>query len=148
MYWRLAEWSATVERLGQFGQAIEASRSTGEPMPAGPTLTIERLSVLYPDGEPMLSPLTARIEAGEWVRLEDPSGIGKSSMLRALHGLWPYFEGQWQTPPGRQLVLPQHPYLAQIPLRQLLAYPAHLVPSDQRLRQALETVGLGSWRLT
>lgn len=142
MYWRLAEWSATVERLAQFAQAIDASRPQRAPMPVGATFAIEHLTVLYPDGQPMLRPVSARIEAGEWLRLEGPSGIGKSTVVRTLNGLWPHFSGHWQAAPGRQLVLPQQPYLPELPLRQLLAYPAAEAPPDARLRQALKAVGL------
>ncbi|MGY4493598.1 ABC transporter ATP-binding protein/permease [Pseudomonas sp. TE3610] len=141
MYWRLAEWSATVERLGQFQQAMDRQRPLSDSTP-GDTLRLEQLRVLYPDGQPMTAPLSARVDAGEWVRLAGASGVGKSSLLRTLHGLWPHFEGRWQVPPGRSLVLPQTPYLPVLPLRELLAYPDVAVPGDEVLRRALVAVGL------
>ncbi|HCN47172.1 MAG TPA: ABC transporter ATP-binding protein, partial [Pseudomonas sp.] len=49
---------------------------------------------------------------GQWVRLDGRSGLGKSTLLRTLQGLWPYCRGQWQLPPGASLLLPQQPYLA------------------------------------
>ncbi|MDE1169142.1 MAG: ABC transporter ATP-binding protein/permease [Pseudomonas sp.] len=142
MYWRLAEWSATVERLGQFQQAIEANRPALRAEAHGDQLRIQHLDIHHPDGSPMLAGVHAHVKAGEWVRLQGRSGLGKSTLLRTLHGLWPYYRGHWQLPAGRSLLLPQQPYLPTLALRQLLAYPATDLPPDALLRQALGQVGL------
>ncbi|MEN1833173.1 ABC transporter ATP-binding protein/permease [Pseudomonas lijiangensis] len=113
VYPRLAAWSATVERLGQFQQAIEATR--------GQVRDIERTVAL---------------------RIEGRSGLGKSTLLRTLQGLWPYYRGNWELPGGSSLLIPQQPYLPEMPLRQLLTYPATECPSDARLMQVLHQVGL------
>ena len=65
-----------------------------------------------------------------------------TTTLRTLHGIWPYFRGQWQLPPGRSLLLPQKPYLTSVTLRHLLAYPAVELPCDEHLKAALYDVGL------
>ncbi|MDH1106028.1 ABC transporter ATP-binding protein/permease [Pseudomonas otitidis] len=141
-YWRLAEWSATVQRLGQFQAAIERSRAGVRPPCCGEALCLSRLDVLRPDGSLMLAGVEAVVEPGEWVRIEGRSGLGKSTLLRTLQGLWPYCRGDWQLPEGRRLLLPQQPYLPSLPLRDLLAYPATELPEDGRLREVLRQVGL------
>ncbi|RGP54111.1 ABC transporter ATP-binding protein/permease [Pseudomonas abyssi] len=104
-YQTLAEWSATVERLGQFEQAIARTRTQVREAPCGDCLRLDQLDVLLPNGEPLLSGLQARVASGEWVRLAGPSGLGKSTLLRTLQGLWPYCRGSWQLPGGRSLPL-------------------------------------------
>ncbi|WP_435635812.1 ABC transporter ATP-binding protein/permease [Pseudomonas solani] len=141
-YWRLAEWSATVERLGQFQQAIERSRVQVREPCCGEALCVRQLDVLRPDGSLLLAGVDASVAKGEWVRIEGRSGLGKSTLLRTLQGLWPYCWGDWQLPEGRSLLLPQQPYLPSLPLRDLLAYPATALPEDARLREVLQAVGL------
>ncbi|MGA4637631.1 ABC transporter ATP-binding protein/permease [Pseudomonas solani] len=141
-YWRLAEWSATVERLGQFQQAIERSRVQVREPCCGEALCVRQLDVLRPDGSLLLAGVDASVAKGEWVRIEGRSGLGKSTLLRTLQGLWPYCRGDWQLPEGRSLLLPQQPYLPSLPLRDLLAYPATTLPEDARLREVLQVVGL------
>ncbi|RZI78109.1 MAG: ATP-binding cassette domain-containing protein, partial [Pseudomonas sp.] len=66
----------------------------------------------------------------------------KSTLLRTLQGLWPYCRGNWQLPPGRSLLLPQKPYLPQMRLDELLAYPRLQRFDDVLLIDALVKVGL------
>lgn len=145
-YRRLMEWSATVQRLGQFQQAIEASRSQLREPRQAPQLSIRNLQVHKPDGAVLFAGLNATVASGEWVRIEGASGLGKSSLLRTLQGIWPYYQGDWQVPAGRSLLLPQQPYLPTVTLRQLLAYPAHQLPEEPRLLTVLEQVGLAHLR--
>jgi putative ATP-binding cassette transporter len=142
-YMALAEWSATVERLGQFQQAIREHRHNARPLQSGDCLQLDCVDVLLPDGTPLLCGLQGRVSKGEWVRIDGPSGLGKSTLLRTLQGLWPYCHGRWQLPAGRSLLLPQTPYLASVPLRMLLSYPAPQALADQQLQAALHLVGLG-----
>ncbi|MCD5970074.1 ABC transporter ATP-binding protein/permease [Pseudomonas quasicaspiana] len=142
VYQRLIEWSATVERLGQFVEAIEANRTTEREAPVGETLSLQNLHVLLPNGDTLLGPLDTQVNCGEWLRIDAASGLGKSTLLRTLHGLWPFYTGRWQLPDGSSLLLPQRPYLASVTLRELLAYPALKTPHDQHLNVVLKQVGL------
>jgi vitamin B12/bleomycin/antimicrobial peptide transport system ATP-binding/permease protein len=142
LYPKLMRWSAAVERLGQFEQAIHHSRAQARPAQTGPTLLTQALDILRPDGSPLLSNVELHALPAQWLQLAGPSGIGKSTLLRTLHGLWPHYRGQWQMPVGRNLLLPQKPYLPTLPLRELLAYPSLVIPDDASLVDALKTVGL------
>lgn len=140
-YRTLMEWSATVQRLGQFQQAMEqlAPIELGR----GEALNTSGLDVLRPNGEPLLRGLTLQARRGEWLHLAGDSGLGKSTLLRTLMGLWPHHRGTWQLPGGRSLLLPQKPYVASGRLDQLLAYPATQIPDALELIGALKDVGLG-----
>ena len=142
LYQKLVRWSAALQRLEQFEQAIAASREQVRPAPSGPCLCTEGLAVCRPDGSVLLDGMDMRVMPGQWLRLAGRSGLGKSTLLRTLQGLWPYCRGDWQLPSGRSLLLPQQPYLAHMPLRDLLAYPAQEIPNDARLVGALFKVGL------
>lgn len=140
-YRDLAEWSATVQRLGQFQQAME--RLQPVVLERGESLTTCGLDVLRPNGEPLLCGLALQARAGEWLRLAGASGLGKTTLLRTLMGLWPHHRGSWQLPGGRSLLLPQKPYLDSGRLDETLAYPAAQVPNTLELIGALQDVGLG-----
>jgi ABC-type uncharacterized transport system fused permease/ATPase subunit len=68
---------------------------------------------------------------GESVLFVGPSGVGKTSLLRAMLGLWPIAAGTIQRPEATVLFLPQQPYLVLGSLRQQLIYP---LSSDQAER--------------
>lgn len=140
-YRDLAEWSATVQRLGQFQQAMERLQPID--LHHGETLSTCGLDVLRPNGEPLLCGLALQARAGEWLCLAGASGLGKTTLLRTLMGLWPHHRGSWQLPGGRSLLLPQKPYLASGRLDEALAYPAAQVPNTLELIGALQDVGLG-----
>lgn len=142
MYPRLAAWSATVERVGQFHQAIEATRAQVRPIDRAQVLRVERLQIHQPDGSVLLDELSLVGSAGEWLRIGGRSGLGKSTLLRTLHGLWPYYQGNWTLREGPSLLIPQQPYLPTLALRELLAYPAAQCPPDTRLVEVLREVGL------
>lgn len=142
LYPKLVRWSAALQRLEQFERAIAASRAQVREAGQGACLCTEGLAVCRPDGSVLLDDLDLRVMPGQWLRLAGRSGLGKSTLLRTLQGLWPYCRGQWQLPPGRSLLLPQQPYLATMSLREALAYPALELPNEARLVGALHRVGL------
>jgi putative ATP-binding cassette transporter len=74
------------------------------------------------------------------------TGAGKSTLFRAVAGLWPWGSGTILTPaPGTMAFLPQRPYLPLGTLRNAVIYPA---PPDAfsatDVRHALERCDLGN----
>lgn len=135
-YRRLIEWAAVIERLSGFQTALEQveqeGRSTARPTSASaPTLNnhrqdsilvLQNLTVHTQTGNPLLTDINLEAHAPEWVLLEGRSGIGKSTLLRALAGLWPYYQGSFALD-GSLLFLPQRPYLPADTLRTPSAIP-------------------------
>jgi len=78
---------------------------------------------------------------GDTVLLGGRSGTGKSTLIRAIAGIWPFGRGAVRLPLGaRILVLPQKPYLPIGTLRDVVSYPGEA--DDATLREALAAVEL------
>ncbi|MEH0873572.1 ABC transporter ATP-binding protein/permease [Pectobacterium cacticida] len=146
MYREFMALSASMERLSQFKQEIKRHQSEQEVYSAGKRLQVEQLSFSTPQGAPLLQNVDLRCEAGSWSKLSGRSGLGKSTLLRTLNGLWPYYDGRWQSPEGRSLLLPQQSYLGQGTLAEILCYPHPPLADSEILRQTLDSVGLSEWR--
>jgi len=142
LYNKLMRWSAALERLAQFEQAIADSRRQVGEVLQGDGLQAQGLTLCCPDGRVLLSGIQLHVRPGQWLLLAGRSGLGKSTLLRTLQGVWPYCLGEWQLPSGRSLLLPQKPYLPFMSLRRLLAYPQVDDFATNRLLDVLDTVGL------
>jgi len=150
-YASLTEWRATVTRLVGFRDALEAAHAAaheGEGMRAasGPpgVVSLEGLHLRLPDGRVLLENAALELRVGERVLLTGASASGKSTLFRALAGIWPFGTGQLRTPEGeRTLFLPQRPYLPLGTLRRVLCYPAAANAfSDAEIKASLADAGL------
>jgi putative ATP-binding cassette transporter len=148
-YTDLASWHAVVDRLRFFRQAmneIKEIRDTHYRMVRrdGPRLRIEDFNVRLPDGRDLLRDLNVELDRGGRLLVMGPSGIGKSTLIRALAGIWPYTDGDMELPEKElALFLPQKPYLPLGTLRDVLLYPTGAeIMSNDRIAEALGLAGL------
>ncbi len=144
-YSDLAEWRATVDRLGGFVGGVERARATdgGPVQQAGAKLALHDLTLALPDGRPLIHGAEAEIGPGERVVITGASGSGKSTLFRALAGIWPFGRGRVEQPPGRRLFLPQRPYIPLGSLKRAVCYPAGEAEfSDAAVAAALAEAGL------
>jgi putative ATP-binding cassette transporter len=150
-YPRIAQWTASVNRLTGFREALTRAQqlstaSAAIRVASSPVseVLVNGLSLQLPDGRSLLHGVSLRIGAGERVVVSGRSGSGKSTLFRALAGIWPYGSGTVTLPTDRRvLFLPQRPYLPIAALREVLSYPdradGHAEPD---FRQALSDAGL------
>ncbi len=111
----------------------------------GPDLVLHHVTVRTPGHERVLiRDLSLAVAPGEGLMIVGTSGGGKSSLLRAIAGLWNAGDGRIVRPdPGEVLFLPQQPYMVIGSLRSQLLYPdnGRKVP-DEALHRLLESVNL------
>jgi putative ATP-binding cassette transporter len=147
-YSTLAGWRATVERLASFDRAVAAARASqdGIELATSPDTSYraDGLTLALPDGTALLTDAALRLAPGRATVITGRSGLGKSTLFRALAGLWPLGRGHIARPTGKSLFLPQRPYIPLGTLRRAILYPA---PADSQptetLIRTLDAVGLG-----
>ncbi len=149
-YASLAAWSATVERLASFQRSIETARAEagrGIAITETPddSLELRHLHLALPNGKVLIEEDAHRFLRGESVVISGRSGLGKSTLFRAIAGIWPFGEGEIARPKGSHLFLPQRPYLPLGSLRHVVTYPAAAdSASDDAIAEALRKAGLGA----
>jgi putative ATP-binding cassette transporter len=111
----------------------------------GEHLALESLTVHPPQSDRVLiKELSLVLKPGDALLITGDSGCGKSSLLRAIAGLWQTGSGVIHHPPVEDFFfLPQQPYLQSGTLRSQLVYPSERSDlSDEQLLEILELVHL------
>lgn len=133
-YPRLADWNACARRIASLMMSLDrlerAEQGDGiGRIKHGETsndaiLEMKDLSVTLDDGTAVVGETEVVIEAGERLLVAGESGTGKSTLVRAIAGLWPWGGGSVNSHPDRRLfMLPQRPYVPSGSLRRAVAYP-------------------------
>jgi putative ATP-binding cassette transporter len=154
-YPRLADWTASASRLAsllvsldrleraeQEGTAGRIVRNAAEPG----VLRLRNLSVTLADGSAVVNEADAEIGRGERVLVVGESGTGKSTLVRAIAGLWPWGSGEIDIASEGLFFMPQTPYVPLGTLRRAVSYPLSPDDVDDALvRKTVEEVGLGQF---
>lgn len=112
-------------------------------------LTIQHLELMQKgaDAAPFVTTERLRFRRGEWTFLKGESGSGKTSLIKAINGLWPYGRGTIVFPEGvKTFYAAQEVKLPPVSLKELVCLPD--TPddhSDTKAAAALHRAGLGEF---
>lgn len=153
-YPRLADWNACARRIASLMMSLDGLERAEQGdglgrIKRGETsnetmLELKDLSVTLDDGTAVVGETEVAIEPGERLLVAGESGTGKSTLVRAIAGLWPWGGGSVNFHPDRRLfMLPQRPYVPSGSLRRAVAYPgAEDDWTVEEIGKALHKVGL------
>jgi putative ATP-binding cassette transporter len=150
---RLSEWYASVVRVDEFAQTLEEvdigaimedEQQIALAESEDDAIHIDNLSLAHRNGRIVIDDASIRIEQGEKVLIAGESGTGKSTLIRALAGLWPWGSGRIAFPKNvRYAFVPQKPYIPRGTLKDVLLYPESDAPvTEDVIRAAMVRCGL------
>jgi vitamin B12/bleomycin/antimicrobial peptide transport system ATP-binding/permease protein len=156
-YPRLADWTASARRVSSFMVSVDALEraESGEGVGriergeiterSDAALRLKHLSVTLDDGTAVVKDAEVTIASGERVLVAGESGTGKSTLIRAVAGLWPWGRGGVEVARGaRVMLMPQRPYVPIGSLRRAATYPEPPgSKGDAEIVDTLKLVGLG-----
>jgi len=153
-YPRLAEWNAGARRIASLMMSLDgleraetgdgSNRITRGETDSDAMLRLNDLSVTLDDGTAVVGQSEVEIGPGERVLVAGESGTGKSTLVRAIAGLWPWGGGSVDIRADRRMfMLPQKPYVPSGTLRRAIAYPGAAEDwTVEEMAEALDKVGL------
>jgi len=152
-YPRFADWSASARRVSSLMISIDMLESAEKEDGAtrirrretnNAALRLRDLSVSLGDGTTVVKNADITIDQGERILVAGQSGAGKTSLVRAICGQWPWGKGEVQVRHAANMfVIPQKPYIPLGTLREVIAYPAFTDEVERdHLVGALGAVGL------
>ena len=141
----LSEWKSVIDRLVGFQERLDSVEVESKVIVGQQSkgFHIKDLDIWLPNGRRLLTGFNLSLQPGDSLLINAPSGYGKSTLIRAITGLWPHARGSTAFDRERTLTLSQKPYLPLGSLREALWYPhpPHH-EKDTALRSAMQQVGL------
>lgn len=143
-YSQLADMAAAAVRLSDFLQTLKERQSVlTHPQSADDSLSLSDIKLQTRHQQPLLEiPEKMITKTQPLTVIQGISGLGKSTLFKALAGLHPHYEGTITLPEGKLLFLPQQPYFPLTGLLGAISYPMPVIDGDREtIIHLLEQVG-------
>ena len=143
---RIADWRSHVKRVVELEETLDMADASEDdslitlteaaPGETRAVLAFHELQIAQADGSQVIDEANAEIQPGERVLIVGESGTGKSTLFRAIAGLWPWGSGEIRIPErAGMMFMPQRPYL---PLGTLFAAVTYPEPPRRFTRPVVE----------
>jgi vitamin B12/bleomycin/antimicrobial peptide transport system ATP-binding/permease protein len=147
----LTDYASVVNRLAAFDESCKSAASEPtddkrqiEVAADDLRIALEDVTLMTPDwARALLRNLSLVVNDGDRLLLTGPTGTGKTSLVRAIAGLWRFGTGRILRPPPTEIMfMPQRPYLILGSVREQIQYPRASGVSDATLMEVLRNVDL------
>jgi vitamin B12/bleomycin/antimicrobial peptide transport system ATP-binding/permease protein len=147
----LTDYASVVNRLASFEESCEVAggqpddnHNQIEVAEDNARIAVEDVTLATPDWSRVLQQrVSFAVASGDALLLTGPTGAGKTSLMRAIAGLWRFGSGRILRPPANEIMfMPQKPYLILGSIRQQIQYPRTGEVSDEKLMEVLREADL------
>lgn len=144
----LADWRATLHRIAVFDDTLKQHPREHATICVSrhnrTDVEIRDLTITTPQGRNLLTGINLHLLPATSYIIRGNTGIGKSTLFKAIADLWIHGSGTIKLPQAAKLLfLPQRPYLFEGTLKENLIYPDNETIAEEKLATILREVGLG-----
>lgn len=134
-------YQARLNRLHGFFTTLDYLETipTHQPYPCDTGLSLQNFGIKDANGRVLVDNINMDLKAGDALLIQGPSGTGKTTLLKALAGIYPFetFGMAKRICGNHALFLPQRPYVPQGTLRDAICYP-DLKANDENIKVTME----------
>ena len=146
-YEQFTLYQARLNRLYGFITKMDEldKQNVHHPFHCSHRVALKNFGIKDEQGNILLNNLNINLENGDALLIQGASGTGKTSLLKAIAGIYPFETiGIAEHPCMGSLFLPQRPYMPQGTLREAICYP-NINPSHAELEQTMKDCALGKY---
>lgn len=153
-YTQIADWRATALRLTSFLNHLSDSESLVKKADqvdfqhnADNAITVKNLTINTAQDHVLLGSIDENFVHGQNYVIKGESGIGKSTFIKTIAGVWPYASGIISLPKQNHIMyLPQKPYMPMGTLAEAILFPDKKNPElEKHLEAAMHDCHLSAF---
>jgi putative ATP-binding cassette transporter len=137
-----AEWRAVIYRLTEFENAMLTAKANSYleiKHHEDDSIILKDVSVFLPDNQILFEKFNFRFEKAKKYFMTGPSGMGKSTLLKTIAGLWPHAEGKIFFPSNAKILFcPQKSIIPIGSFKDAITYSLNENFSDSHLEKILK----------
>lgn len=138
-YTKIAQWQAVTLRLTTFANHLNEIQVTAQQenklimnYSTDKIIKVEEMNISTSRNDLLLSNINEKFIHGKNYLIKGASGIGKSTFVRTLAGIWPFATGKIVLPKQNMMFLPQKPYMPIGTLADAILFPDKTHPQLEK----------------